>query len=149
MVDRPLPRGLLYTGAGSLDGNMVFFVPNYFQTMGKYEFLSNQYANVFFSHNFESLLLRIGRFQPHFTLHHNMGWGRLSHPEHQQNIGFRTKDRGFFESGLQVDRILRLRYLNMFYVGFGAGAYYRYGAYAQDRVGDNFSFKVSFTFFTK
>jgi len=149
MADRSLPYGLLYTGEGSVNKNWGIFVPNYFQTIKNYEFLSDQYANVFLSHNFGSLFLRLGRFQPHFTVHHNMGWGRLSNPEHQQNIAFAVKDKGFFESGLQIDRILRLRYLNMFYIGFGAGAYYRYGDHAFERTKDNFAFKFSFTFFTK
>jgi len=150
-IDRPLPYGLLYTGDGAFQkhGVGLFFTPNYFQTMRKYEFLSDQYANLFLSHNFGSLFLRIGRFRPHFTVHHNMGWGRLSHPEYQQNIEFKTKDKGFYESGLQIDQLLRLNYLNMMYLGFGAGVYYRYGANAFDRTQDNFAVKLSLTFSTK
>ncbi|MCL2026897.1 MAG: DUF5686 and carboxypeptidase regulatory-like domain-containing protein [Bacteroidales bacterium] len=149
MADRSLPYGLLYTGEGSFDKRWMIFVPNYFQTMKKYEFLSDQYAHLFFSHNFGSLFLRIKKFQPHFTIHHNMGWGRLSHPEYQQDIAFQTKEKGFYESGFQIDQILKLNYFGAMYAGFGAGVYYRYGAYAYDRVEDNFMFKFSFTFSTK
>jgi hypothetical protein len=147
-VDRPLPYGLLFTGEGSHDKNWAIFVPNYFQTMRKYEFLSDQYANVFLSHNFGSLFLRIKKFRPHFTLHHNMGLGRLSNPDYQ-NIEFQTKEKGFFESGLQIDNILRLNYLGTMYIGFGAGVYYRYGDYAFDKPADNFVFKFSFTMSTR
>ncbi len=147
-VDRPLPYGLLYTGEGDLD-NWSVFVPDYFQTMGKYEFLSDQYTNVFLSHNFGSLFFRIKKFQPHFIVHHNMGWGRLSHPEYQQNIEFKTKEKGFIESGLQIDQILRLNCFNFFYFYFGAGAYYRYGAYASDVANENLTFKLSLTVSTR
>lgn len=142
-VDRPLPYGLLFTGEGSTRSQWGLFIPNYFQTMQNYEFLSDRYANLFLSHNFGSLFLRIGRWQPHFIVHQNMGWGRLSQPEHQQNIEFRTKDNGFFESGLHIDRLLRLRYLGMAYINFGVGAFYRYGAHAFDRARDNFTVKFS------
>ncbi|MDR1951491.1 MAG: DUF5686 and carboxypeptidase regulatory-like domain-containing protein [Bacteroidales bacterium] len=149
LVDRPLPYGLLFTGEGNVDKKLPVFSPNYFQTMDKYEFLSDQYTNVFLSHNFGSLFLRIRKFQPHFALHHNMGWGRLSHLEYQQNIEFKTKDKGFYESGLQINNILKLKYFGMMYIGFGAGAYYRYGDYAFDKPMDNFKFKLSLTLSTK
>jgi hypothetical protein len=140
-VDRPLPYGLLFTGEGNFDRKWAgqFFSPNYFQTMRKYEFLSDQYTNVFLSHNFGSIFLRIGKFRPHFTVHHNMSWGRLSNPEYQQLVNFKTKEKGFFESGLQIDRI---------FSSFGIGVYYRYGANAFERTQDNFVFKLSMTFST-
>ena len=148
-VDRPLPYGLLFTGEGSTRSQWGIFVPNYFQTMRNYEFLSDQYARIFFSHNFGSLFLRAGRFRPHFIVHQNMGWGRLSQPDRQQNIEFRTKENGFFESGLHIDRLLRFRYFGVMYVNFGVGAYFRYGAYAFDRVQDNFAVKFSLNISTR
>jgi hypothetical protein len=78
-----------------------------------------------------------------------MGWGRLSNPESHQKIAFKTKEKGFFESGLQIDQILKLNYFGMMYVGFGAGAYYRYGYHAFEKPKDNFAFKFSVTFSTK
>jgi hypothetical protein len=150
MVDRPLPYGLLFSGEGCFDNGWgVMVVPHYFQTMKTYEFLSDQYANLFLSHNFGSLFLRIKKFQPHFILHHNMGWGQLAHPEYQKTIAFKTKDKGFAESGLQIDNILHLKYFGVLYLNFGVGAYYRYGAYAFDKPKDNFAFKISVTASTK
>jgi len=148
-VDRPLPYGLLFTGEGSTRNQWGIFIPNYFQTMRNYEFLSDQYARVFLSHNFGSLFLRAGRFRPHFIVHQNMGWGRLSQPKRQQHIEFRTKENGFFESGLHIDRLLRFRYFGVMYVNFGVGAYFRYGAYAFDRVQDNFAVKFSLNVSTR
>ncbi|MCL2412922.1 MAG: DUF5686 and carboxypeptidase regulatory-like domain-containing protein [Bacteroidales bacterium] len=149
-VDRPLPYGLLFTGEGSrIRSQWGLFIPNYFQTMQNYEFLSDRYTNVFLSHNFGSLFLRVGRFRPHFIVHQNMGWGRLSSPERQQNIEFLTKENGFFESGLHIDRLLRFRYFGVMYVNFGVGTYFRYGAYAFDRTQDNFAVKFSLSISTR
>lgn len=142
-VDRPLPYGLLFTGDGSTRRQWGIFVQNYFQTMQNYEFLSDRYANVFLSHNFGAFF-RAGRWQPHFIVHQNMGWGRLSQPEnHHKYTGFRTKENGFFESGLHIDRLFRFRYLGVAYINFGAGAFYRYGTNAFPQIQDNFTFKFS------
>jgi hypothetical protein len=144
-VDRPLPYGLLFTGDGSVRRQWGIFIPNYFQTMRNYEFLSDQYANVFLSHNFGAFF-SIGRWRPHFILHQNMGWGRLSQPEnHHKYSGFRTKDNGFLESGLHIDRLFRIN-LALIHVNFGVGAFFRYGANAFDRTRDNFHFKFSMNF---
>ena len=129
-IDKDLPYGLLFTGEGAYDKTAWVPVKNYFQTSRPYEFLSDRYINLFFSHNFSSLLFKTKKFQPHIIVHQNIGWGTLSHPENHQLIGFKIKEKGFFESGLQVDNILKFNYFNIVYLGLGAAVYYRYGHYS-------------------
>ena len=77
-VDKPLPYGLLFTGEGSYDKNMIFVVNNTFQTMMPYEFLSDKYINLFLTHNFGGLLFKKNKFQPNIILHQNLGlWDAL------------------------------------------------------------------------
>ncbi len=148
-IDKSLPYGLLYTGEGSFDGDMFVLIKNSFQTALPYEFLSDRYINFYFSHNFGSLLFQINKFKPHITLHQNMGWGMLSRPEDHKTIEFKTKEKGFYETGLQFDNIVKLNYYNIVYLGFGAGVYYKYGQYANKNMQDNLAFKFSMTFTTK
>lgn len=54
-----------------------------------------------------------------------------------------------FESGLLVDDILRLNYMNIGYLGLGAGVLYRYGEYSNEKVEDNLAIKFSMTFRTR
>ena len=62
---------------------------------------------------------------------------------------YKTKDKVFMETGLQVDKILKINYLDVGYLGLGAGVYYRYGAYENSNAKDNFVYKFSATFTIK
>lgn len=148
-IDQPLPYSLLFTGEGSNADDISVLVKNYFLTIGPYEFLSDRYVNLFFTHNFGSLLFHAGKFRPMLSVVQNIGWGTLSNPEYHQQIDFKTKEKGLYESGLQIDNLVRLNYLNVGYFGFGIGGYYRYGPYAVDKATDNMAFKISMTFSTK
>ena len=148
-IDNPLPYGMLFTGEGSYIRNWSILVKNSFQTVTPYEFLSDRYVNLFYAHNFGSLLLHIGNWKPAISVVQNIGWGSLSHPEYHQSVEFKTKEKGLYESGVQLDNILRMKYLNVAYMGFGAGAYYRYGPYASDSASDNLAFTFSMTFSSK
>lgn len=148
-IDSPLPYGLMFTGEGSFDKKFPYLLRNYFQSLGPYEFLSDRYANFFFSHNFGTLLFKTEKFKPKFSIHHNMSWGMLEYKERHSGLDFLTKEKGFYESGLIIDDILRFNYLNIAYFGLGGGVFYRYGFYANHNVADNFVYRFSVTFSTK
>lgn len=148
-IDTPIPYGLLFTGEGSLDKDLPILIKNSFQTVTPYEFLSDRYINFHFSHNFGSLLFQTSKFKPHITLYQNIGWGLLSNPENHKTIEFKTKEKGFYESGLQFDNIIKLNYFSIAYLGLGTGVYYRYGPYAYKNIEDNLAIKLSMIFTTK
>ena len=148
-IDESLPYGLLFTGEGSYEKNWPVLMRNYFQTAAPYEFLSDRYVHLHFSHNFGSLLLQINNFKPHITFYQNIGWGNLSNAANHQTIDFKTMDKGLYESGLQFDNLIKIKYLNIAYLGLGAGAFYRYGPYASREMTDNLAFKFSFLITTK
>lgn len=94
--------------------------------MTPYEFLSDRYANIFFTHNFGSLLLETRRFKPRFVVAQNTGWGVLRNTA-DHFIDFKTRENIYLESSLLINNIIRLKIFNLYYVGFGGGAFYRYG----------------------
>lgn len=71
----------------------------------------------------------------------NLAFGKLNHPEYHQNIAFKTMEKGYFESGIMVNNILRLKVFN---VGFGA--MYRYGPYKFEQLKNNMAYKFTITF---
>ena len=142
LVDKSVPYSLLFTGEGSNSKNLPLVMNNTFQTMRPYEFLSDKYFNLFYSHNFGSLLFKTPKFKPQFLIVQNSGWGTLRNSSYQ-GIDFKEKEKGYFESGLIINNILRLKYLNVFYLGFGFGTFYRYGSYSFDKTIDNFAFRLS------
>lgn len=100
--------------------------------------------NEFFSSRFFSLQVRgtSQRFEitrsikPSFGVVSRMAYGDIGRPEQHFGIDFKTMDKGFFESGVEINTI---------YSGLGLGCYYRYGANSLPQAGDNFSIKVSFS----
>ncbi len=142
-VDRNVPYSLLFTGEGS-KSNLPLLIKNTFQTMKPYEFLSDRYINVFYSHNFGSLLLETPRFKPRLVIVQNTGWGDLGNAVDHE-IDFKTKDRIFLESGLLVNNLIRFKILNLYHIGFGGGTFFRYGYYRCDKMIDNLALKFSVT----
>ncbi len=142
LIDKSVPYSLLFTGEGSNNSNLPLIMNNTFQTMRPYEFLSDRYLNLFYSHNFGSLLFETAKFKPQFVIVQNSGWGTLNNASYQ-GIDFKEKDKGYLESGLIINNIIKLKYINALYIGFGIGTFYRYGYYSFDKTRDNFAFKLS------
>ncbi len=138
-----VPYSFLFNGNGSYTEGSFLYVENTFQTMGLYEFLSDKYLNLFFSHNFGSLLFKRPKFQPQFVIFTNAGIGSMNHPEQHANLDFKTMEKGFFESGLLINNIVRVNYYNIVYLGLGGGAFIRYGPYAEVKTEDNLAYKLS------
>jgi hypothetical protein len=139
-IDTPLPYTNLYTGNGSYH-SFTIFAPNSFATMRLNEFLVDRYLALYFTHNFGKLLLRKKGFDPEIVLMTNIGFGTLEHPEYHSRITFTTMEKGFFESGININNILNISNL----VAIGAGVHYRYGPYHLDKELDNFGFKLCVT----
>ena len=95
------------------------------------------------THNFGGLLFKKNKFQPNISLHHNLGWGNLSSKSYHQQIDFKVKDKIFVESGLQLDNLIKLNYLNLADIGFGTAAFYRYGYYGYFSFKDNICLKFT------
>ncbi len=144
-INGNLPYSFLYNGRGSnriISGTQVLgiSVANTFETMGVNEFVSNEYAALFLSHNFGSLLYRKGKFKPELVLVNNMMWGKLNNTENHFNIPIKTAEKGYFESGVIINNIITSGIS-----GLGMGVFYRYGAYNSGNILNNMAFKLSAT----
>ena len=95
-----------------------------FATMQINEFICDQFALLFFTHNFGKFF-KTKYFSPEFIFATNVGWG---------NPGMLD---GFYESGLVIDNMLKV---SISKIGFGV--FYRYGANSFDNVADNFAYKL-------
>ena len=139
-IDADIPYCNLFNGIGTYRPFTVY-APNSFATMRMNEFVSSRYLAVFFSHNFGSLLFKGKKFSPEIGIATNFAIGDLKYPDRHRNVNFNTLEKGYFESGLLLNKIINMR---MYYLGFGA--FYRYGAYSLPKMMDNFAFKLTFTF---
>ena len=141
-----IPYPYLYNGKGtqfSKSFSEAFLVPNYFQTMGLYEFVSDRYTYFFLNHNFGRLNgTKSKYFRPELSLLQNMGIGSLQNTGFHQGVTFKTMEKGYFESGLMLSNLFRFKYMNLIYYGLGVGAFYRYGNYSLPTTSDNLAFKL-------
>jgi hypothetical protein len=69
------------------------------------------------------------------------GSGDLCYKSNYENIDLRTMENGYVETGILVRNILR-----QWFIGWGLGAFYRYGPYSLSKTIDNFAFKFTITF---
>ncbi len=112
-----------------------------FETMRPNEFVSDKFISWFLSYNFGTLF-KVGKvIRPEFTLVHNLGFGWMNNPLRHEGIPFKTMEKGFFEGGFVIDKIL---YFNG--TGMGVGTFYRYGVYAEPVWYKNFYVKMAITF---
>ncbi|MEI6455842.1 MAG: DUF5686 family protein [bacterium] len=141
-VDAAIPACNLYYGNASYR-LITFFAPFSFATMRMNEFLSDTYLGLYLYHDFGSLLFKPKKwFHPEFAIAQNFGIGWLSNKEKYSYIyGTREMNLGYYESGLLINNIINIKLLNI-----GIGAFYRWGPYSFDNVGDNFAYKVSIFF---
>ncbi len=142
-VDQSLPYQMLFSNRTSYNPAISIVNKNSFQTMRFNEFFADKYVSLFLNHNFGSLLFRTNWFQPEISINHAMSFGTMSNPQYHQNIQFKTLEKGYYESGVIISNILHIDFFKVGYIGFGVGAFYRYGPYTLPNEHENWAAKLS------
>jgi hypothetical protein len=135
-----LPYSKLYNGHGSYK-RFTLESEYSFATMRLNEFLSDQFVSLYLKQDFGSLLFKTKRFKPGIAFVTNVGFGKLGHPEKHNNLEFKTMEKGYYESGILINNILRTAIF-----GYGFGIFYRCGPYAFSKTSDNFAYKLTLKF---
>ena len=107
---------------------------NSFETMFFNEFFSNKFVSLQLKHGSKRIEL-FNKVKPSLVFVTRMAWGNLDNPEQHIGINYKTLDKGFFESGIE---------LNQIYKGLGLTGFYRYGPNQLPRFEDNIAVKLSF-----
>lgn len=140
LIDRDLPYVNLYNGKASYR-SFTLYSPASFATMRMNEFTSDRYVSLFLSHNFGKLLFRSKYFSPEPELVTNLGISSLSHPENHLGEDVKSFEKGYFESGIVINKMVRLGVTDL-----GFGWFYRYGPYALPTANENMAWKIAFQF---
>ena len=106
-----------------------------FETMYFNEFFSDRYSLFQLKHYFNKFQISKS-IKPILVVGSKVAFGGFSHPENHQGIAFKTMEKGFFESGFELQNIFK---------GFGLATYYRYGPYQLSTFDQNIAIKLSFT----
>jgi len=113
---------------------ITFAGRNSFETMFFNEFFSSQYAFFQIKHGFNRVTI-LKKVRPSLVLVTRMAWGNMANPEQHVGPQYKTLDKGFFESGIELNKI---------YKGFGLGGFYRYGPNQLPKFEDNIAVKISY-----
>lgn len=138
-----VPFSKLFTLNQSGGGFALIALNNTFQTLSDTLWLSDKFLNGYFKQEIGNFLYRLRWSQPHLSLVQNMAIGQLSHPERHVGVPFLTAKKPLFESGIVLDNLLRVNYINLAYFGLGFGTYYRWGFQSSTNWQDNVSFRFS------
>lgn len=141
LIDRDIPSVNLYNANASYTKPFSLYSPGSFATMRMDEFTADRFASLFIAHSFGKLLFRSKHFKPEPELVTNLGIGSLSHPENHILDGIKGYEKGYFESGVVINSLLRLGITK---VGFAW--FYRYGRYAMPTTNENMAWKIAFQF---
>jgi hypothetical protein len=107
---------------------------NSFETMFFNEFFSDKFATIQIKHNLRPFNISPW-FKPQLVLITRIAIGNMNNIERHENITFNTLEKGFTESGFEINKL---------FFGFGLSFAYRYGAYYLPKFEDNLAFKFTF-----
>jgi hypothetical protein len=113
---------------------ITFSGKNSFETMYFNEFFSNKYISLQLKHTFNKIQLA-PKINPEFTVVTRMAFGSNNQSTQHLGITYNTMEKGFFESGVECNKLFK---------GFGLVAFYRYGPYQLANFEDNIALKISF-----
>jgi hypothetical protein len=140
-IFRMAPSTEWFNGYGSYSGGFTILAPYTFATMRLNEFSVDQFSSLHIRHSFGTGFIPSWYFiRPELALAQNIGLGSLQQ-QYSVPTGANDFRKGFFESGVELNRIL-----NSSFAGLGMGVYYRYGPYRFSTDKLNFAYKFTLNF---
>ena len=107
---------------------------NSFETMFFNEFFSDKFATFQIKHVFKPFKIS-ENYKPQLALISRYAIGGIKNPEKHQNVTFGSLNKGYTESGFEINKLL---------YGFGLSFTYRYGSYHLPHLEDNIALKFTF-----
>ena len=132
-----VPLFLLHTG-NATGVRWRLTVPNTFEAMPPSSFYNDQQISLFTRVRLLSLKTSKKWFQPQLSLHHALGFGTMRNKNDHYGVTFQTMERGYYEGGVILDKLLVTNILSI-----GAGLFTNYGYYSLPKFTDNYTVKFS------
>lgn len=129
----PLPLSKNFAGQGLRYDNMnSYYSFGGLLTMYPYEYYSDEFVGLVWRHDFDWRLYNLGTQQsilssaPYISIGHNVLYGRMRNRSAQKYVAFSVPDDGYHESGIMLNSLVRLRYLNVYHLTLNVGYYYHW-----------------------
>jgi hypothetical protein len=145
---KPLPLSKLFAGNGFLNEDRAVYTFGGMQTMLPYQYYSNQFLNFYWAHDFDFKFFnkKISRglsSAPSLSLGYNVLWGSLKNISVHKLVNFSVPNPPYHEGGLLINRLLRLKFMGLYYFNFNAGYFYHLGGPFNHKQNGKFVFGLS------
>ena len=142
IMSKDMPYQINYVGPGTEFKLTGIIIKNAFQSMKLYGFFADRYLHSFMDYNLDKMFRNQSKFNPELAFSLNLGWGKITgRKEIHENIEVRDYSEGYYEAGVLLNNLLRLKIYRYFYGGLGVGTFYGFGP---DAEGGAFAFRISY-----
>jgi hypothetical protein len=109
----------------------IFVVRNTFQSLPDTLFVSNRFLNLYWSQELGPILYQNKYSSPQISLIQNAAWGELQQPRLHHAVPFRAPFKTLLETGVLIDNLVKVNYVNAATLGIGGALFYRWGGLDQ------------------
>ena len=102
-----LPKSFLFAGNGFRRNQVSFYTWGGFLTMRPFDFYMNRYASLLYKHDFDFHFWDQAFSKPFVTIAHHLLYGDLSAIHAEGNYGSVAPHRGYHETGILLNQLLR------------------------------------------
>ena len=142
VMNNDQPYQINYGGPGTEFKLTGIIINNAFQSMELYGFFADRYVHTFMNYNMGKVLVNHSNFKPELAFALNVGWGKITgRKEIHEGIRVADYSSGYYEAGVLLNNLLRLKIYNYFYGGLGIGTFYGFGPDAEDGA---FAIRISY-----
>ena len=132
IMKKDMPYQINYVGPGTEFKLTGIIINNAFQSMKLYGFFADRYFHSFMNYNLGNIFFKKSKFKPELAFALNSGWGKIAgRKEIHEHIEVRDYSEGYYEAGVLLNNLLRLKIYNYFYGGLGIGTFYGFGPDAE------------------
>jgi hypothetical protein len=124
--NRPFPRSFLMAAKGFRSDGLNFYAWGGFITMRPYDFYSDAYVSFLYKHDLEKYFWRLKFSKPFASLAHNMVYGRVDIASKTANTGTVAPSNGYHETGVVLNQLLQMNFVNAAYLYLNVGAFYHW-----------------------
>lgn len=136
------PYQIMYGGPGTEFKLTGIIINNAFQTMKLYGFFADRFVHSFINYNLGNVIFKNSKFKPELAFALNVGWGKIKgRKDIHEGIEVRDYSNGYFETGVMLNNLLRIKIYNYLYGGLGVGTFVGYGPDAEN---GSFAIRVSY-----
>lgn len=125
--NKPLPRSMLLASNGYKRSKFYqLYIYGGIMTMYPFAYFSDRYASLLYRHDFDRILYKLKFSSPYISIAHNMIYGSLNSVNASTNKLSSIPATGYHETGLILNRLLRINYVNIAYFDLNFGGFYHW-----------------------